>query len=340
MSSRLIYGYLIGALLLALLYFLAIPFYEKKIPTSLVKDVQKQLDTKGHIWAKASASGRDITLNGKAPTPRDFEDALTLTKGVSGVRSVENNLIHTLVRPYYLTAEWEDKQLTIKGYLPDEESLSRITKVFESQYPKGRVNHQLAVAKGAPEGWADLTLTALENTSPIDLVSLDLIGQHIDLSAKSTHSADINRLMSALRPFEKKGFTLKSNLVATDQTTQRCQTRFNKLLLHTQISFNTGKATINKESIPLLRKLGEIGLLCSEVSITIAGYTDNKGRPKKNLSLSQDRADTIARWLSNAGMDEKLLNPVGYGASDPIADNSTEKGRAKNRRIEFIVQEK
>lgn len=340
MSSRLIYGYLIGALLLALLYILAIPFYEKKIPAVIQQDVREQFVAKGYDWVQISADGRDITLQGKSPNPAEYEAAVAFSQTLSGVRGVDNQLRHTVISPYSLNAEWENKQLNIKGYLPDEASVVKVTEVLNRQYGEGAVKSQFTVAKGAPEGWSDLTTTALENTPQLDMVRIDLVDQALDLSAKTAHSADSERLLNSLRPFEEKGYTLKTNVVATDLAAQRCQKRFNQLLQTTRISFNSGKAIISVKSIPLLQTLAETAQLCPGLGITIAGYTDNRGSAAKNLTLSKQRADAVAKWLINSGLDGSLLKTVGHGADKPVADNATEEGRAQNRRIEFTVQEK
>lgn len=341
MSSRLIYGYLIGALLLALLYFLTIPFYEKKIPVTLENAIQTQLNEKGFNWAKVAVNGRDITLSGKSPTPAAYDEVLALTKTMTAVRTVDNQLSHTLVSPYYLYVEWENQQLVIKGYLPDEKSLAAVASILESRYGKDKVVSQLSVAKGAPKDWSALTTTALENTYQLDMATIDMIDQELGLSAKTAHRVDSDRLLNALRPFESKGYTLKSNVIATDLVAMRCQKRFNELLnnTNTRITFSTGKASINASSIPLLRTLAETAQLCPGSSITITGHTDNIGSAETNLALSKQRAEAVAKWLSNSGLDETLLKTVGYGASKPISDNATEAGRAQNRRIEFTVQE-
>jgi outer membrane protein OmpA-like peptidoglycan-associated protein len=74
------------------------------------------------------------------------------------------------------------------------------------------------------------------------------------------------------------------------------------------------------------------------MKIEIHGHTDNVGKPAANLALSTDRAFTVRDLLIEKGIDEKrLLNFKGYGSSQPIADNSTEGGRAKNRRTEFVI---
>ncbi|MDX1629244.1 MAG: OmpA family protein, partial [Fulvivirga sp.] len=71
--------------------------------------------------------------------------------------------------------------------------------------------------------------------------------------------------------------------------------------------------------------------------ILIAGHTDNQGNEKVNLEISQKRAYAAKRYLVEKGIDKNRIEAVGYGESKPIADNSTIKGRKKNRRIEFNV---
>jgi OOP family OmpA-OmpF porin len=340
MSSRLVYGYLIGGLLLGLIYFLTIPLYEKKIPTTLENHVQEQLNTQGYSWAKASANGRDITLQGKAPTLASYDEALDLTRSISTVRSVNNQLKHTVISPYSLSAEWKDKELKIKGHLPSQKSMTEVNEVLKTMYGKGKVVSQLTVGKGAPDGWSDLTKTALENTPQLDRVNIDIVDNSLDLSAKTARSIDSDRLMNALKPFEAQGYTLTTNVVAEDVAAKRCQKRFNQLLKTTSISFNSGKTSINSKSIPLLQTLADTAQLCPGLGIIISGHTDNRGSAAKNQSLSKQRAEAVATWLISSGLDAKLLKTVGYGASKPIADNATESGRASNRRIEFTVQEK
>lgn len=73
-----------------------------------------------------------------------------------------------------------------------------------------------------------------------------------------------------------------------------------------------------------------------EARVEIAGHTDDLGTAEHNLRLSEDRANAVAQWLRAHGIAGKRLTTRGYGASKPIAPNSDEAGRARNRRIEFV----
>jgi outer membrane protein OmpA-like peptidoglycan-associated protein len=74
------------------------------------------------------------------------------------------------------------------------------------------------------------------------------------------------------------------------------------------------------------------------VKVEVQGYTDNRGTAPRNLKLSQRRAAAVVKWLTTAGgiVDDRLSSK-GYGIEEPIADNDTEQGRQKNRRVQFKI---
>ena len=107
-----------------------------------------------------------------------------------------------------------------------------------------------------------------------------------------------------------------------------------------RLTFETGKATLKPESQEQLKNLAEILKAYPKVAIKIGGYTDNVGDPQANLKLSQLRADAVMADLVKLEVDPSRLKAEGYGQEHPIADNSTQEGRAKNRRIDLRVTSK
>jgi outer membrane protein OmpA-like peptidoglycan-associated protein len=73
-----------------------------------------------------------------------------------------------------------------------------------------------------------------------------------------------------------------------------------------------------------------------EVKISAEGHTDNVGNSKSNKTLSDDRAKAVVTASVAQGIDARRLSSVGHGQDKPIADNKTEEGRAKNRRVELV----
>lgn len=102
------------------------------------------------------------------------------------------------------------------------------------------------------------------------------------------------------------------------------------------IEFDTGKATIRRESYPRLDLVLEYMTHKPKTRIQISGHTDNVGKPKDNKQLSQARADACRDYLVSKGIDAGRIETAGYGEEIPIASNGTEDGRQQNRRIEAL----
>jgi len=102
------------------------------------------------------------------------------------------------------------------------------------------------------------------------------------------------------------------------------------------INFDTGKATIRPDSEPALNEVVKLLQANSNWAVVVAGHTDNVGTPAVNLPLSQQRAQSVIAWLVAHGVAESRLVPAGFGDSRPLADNTDEAGRQKNRRVDLI----
>jgi len=102
------------------------------------------------------------------------------------------------------------------------------------------------------------------------------------------------------------------------------------------ILFETGKATLKPESMEEIQKVADYMLKNPTARFEVQGHTDNQGSDKINDPLSQQRAEAVVKALEEKGVDPFNLRSVGKGSHEPVADNKTEEGRAKNRRVEFI----
>ena len=102
------------------------------------------------------------------------------------------------------------------------------------------------------------------------------------------------------------------------------------------ILFVSGKADLKPESFGEINKVAEYMKKNPNARFEVQGHCDNQGSDKVNDALSQQRAEAVVKALVSLGCDEFNLRAVGKGSHEPVADNSTEEGRAKNRRVEFI----
>lgn len=114
-----------------------------------------------------------------------------------------------------------------------------------------------------------------------------------------------------------------------------------EIIILEQVQFDFGKATIKKESDPLLDSVAQVLKEHPEIlRLEVQGHTDNKGSKNVNTRLSQDRAAAVQKALEKRGVESGRLVSKGYGPDQPIGDNKTDEGRAQNRRVQFIVLEK
>lgn len=103
------------------------------------------------------------------------------------------------------------------------------------------------------------------------------------------------------------------------------------------VLFETGKATLKPSSFKQLDLLVEGMQKYDTLKVEIAGHTDNVGGEDYNLKLSQDRAESVRNYLIQKKIAPERLTAKGYGYSQPVEDNSSEAGRARNRRTEVRI---
>lgn len=108
-----------------------------------------------------------------------------------------------------------------------------------------------------------------------------------------------------------------------------------RILLH-GILFDLDKATLQPESTKQLQHVVTLLKDNPDLMIEVQGHTDDQGSDDYNLELSQRRAETVVAYLGLFGIDHSRLVPKGYGESKPVMPNTTEEGRAKNRRVELL----
>ncbi len=113
-----------------------------------------------------------------------------------------------------------------------------------------------------------------------------------------------------------------------------------KALTFDNVNFATNSAVLTEGSKTQLDDLVKIMKAFPKVDIKVEGHTDNVGKESSNKELSQSRAISVKRYLNSHGVDEKRIGTAGFGSSKPVADNTTDAGKAQNRRIEAFVTRK
>ena len=123
-------------------------------------------------------------------------------------------------------------------------------------------------------------------------------------------------------------------------TPPRVEVRDNKIEIHEKIQFDYDKATIKQESFSLMNEIADVITKNPQIKrIRIEGYASSEGGAAHNLKLSDERAKSVMKYLTEHGIAQPMLSAIGYGVEHPLADNGTEEGREKNRRVEFTILE-
>lgn len=117
------------------------------------------------------------------------------------------------------------------------------------------------------------------------------------------------------------------------------EAKVGKSFVINNILYSTNSAELQQQSRVVLEAFAEYLKEHKELKIEIDGHTDNVGNEKDNEALSNNRAYSVKGLLEELGVDGSRINAKGFGASKPVADNTTEEGRAKNRRTEFLILE-
>lgn len=147
----------------------------------------------------------------------------------------------------------------------------------------------------------------------------------------------IKSLSDSTKYGELKIAALEENQFYTDPFVVNVQYEAPREFTLNHVYFDVAKATLRSESNKELQELAEYLKYKEDEKIEIAGHTDNDGKDADNMKLSQQRAEAVKNYLIKRGIAANRLIAKGYGATMPIADNSTEAGKQKNRRTEVKI---
>lgn len=120
----------------------------------------------------------------------------------------------------------------------------------------------------------------------------------------------------------------------------RVEVRSDKIEIKEKIQFEYNKAVILPASYSLLDEIADIIKKNPHIKkLSIEGHASSEGNPQHNLKLSDDRAQSVRKYLVDKGVDAGRLTAKGFGAKRPIATNDTDEGKEINRRVEFLIVE-
>ena len=116
-------------------------------------------------------------------------------------------------------------------------------------------------------------------------------------------------------------------------------TEAQRIFLKEKIFFELDKAELKVASLQVLDPLVEVLLGDESLRVRVEGHTDSRGKDAYNMTLSQNRAESVRTYLANKGVPVERMEAKGFGETRFIATNKTKAGRAENRRVDFVILE-
>jgi OOP family OmpA-OmpF porin len=292
---------------------------------------------------KITLSDNKVSLSGMARDLGGREAIAAALKNLPEGFSVAANEVRA---PPYVFQAYKDPvavTLTLTGNVPDSNVQAAIVAAAGRKFFSEKVVDNLKPSVGAPSGFAGAVVPALGALSRLSTGTLVVSDREVKLTGDALYDSAPAQIRSNLLKDFPQGFQLKADIsvkpAAAPVDANICQQLFSELLGKGTIRFESGRSTIDPDSLGLLDRLIETALRCPTVNVEVAGHTDAVGEASTNQALSEKRAQAVVDYLVKAGLPASRFNVVGYGSTQPVATNDTEQGKAQNRRIEFLVKE-
>jgi OOP family OmpA-OmpF porin len=236
-----------------------------------------------------------------------------------------------------------DTGVQLRGRLP-EGAVGRSVQAFAvATFGRDRTDMATRSVSDLPEGWSIRAMAGLRALSTLHQGELTIEPDTLRLTGTTGNPDLVSDLTRQLSDELESGSDFQLDVtydeeldpVASLPTAEECVAQIQAVQEETKIIFDPGSVEINDAAGEILDRIAEILPDCQHVRMEIGGHTDSQGREEMNLNLSQSRADAVLNGLLARGVLVSNLTAQGYGESQPIAENETEDGRERNRRIEF-----
>lgn len=223
-------------------------------------------------------------------------------------------------------------QAVVSGVVPDEATRSAVLARVRAVYGNDRVVDQLAVGGVvAPPNWsADVQKLLTPTLKSISRGQLTIDGTRVGVRGDVANEAQRQAIPSEFATALNPAYTIRNGLrVGSDQAA------IDGVLAGRVIEFEFASALLTDAGRKLLDELLPPLQAAAGRKVEIVGHTDDRGSRAGNLALSRFRAEAVRSYLVSKGLAPERLVATGMGPDQPVADNGSDEGRRRNRRIEF-----
>ncbi len=240
-----------------------------------------------------------------------------------------------------------EKGVDLNGVVPSQKIKDNVLRLAQRKFGFAGVNDNLSVQKAetiaglTTKSYTKITQAILQAVSRLGDGQASLTAEGLRLSGGAYYQGALKQVEDFLNGTLPADLAFQSDLKVAEPgaavAAEECQTLLRGALETNSILFQSGKATISADSFGLLDGLIYTARRCTESRIQIEGHTDSDGDAGTNQALSEKRAASVVTYLTGAGVEQDRLDAMGFGETKPVADNGTPEGKAKNRRIEFVI---
>ncbi len=245
-----------------------------------------------------------------------------------------------------------------RSYGLTNEAIKVTLRRIEEREVEAQLNKRRAEVAAMEQRVADAEKQARTTAEQAESAMRDLAKTREEMTAataeKQRIEAEKTQLQSVMEGLRNEQATLQRSMKALNEEktllSGRLQAALSKVADTQQsargtivnlpdILFDVNKATLKPEASLVIAKLAGILLIMQDLNLRVEGHTDSTGSAERNMTLSQQRAESVMNFLAGNGIAGERMKAVGYGMERPAADNATAAGRQKNRRVEIVIAE-
>lgn len=240
-----------------------------------------------------------------------------------------------LAQPAPASAPAQDGVVTVSGTVPNETTKATVLERLRKVYGADRVVDHIEVGGVVtPAHWSQYVAGMIgPDLKQVSKGKVEVQGNTIDISGEVPNEAVRQQVLSSLSGAFDAHYGIKQNL----HIGQSRQKVLDDALANRTVQFQSGSAILTPAGRTVLDEMAAAILKLDDPFVAIVGNTDNVGNRQSNIELSLARASAVKGYLVGKGIPAARLSVSGQGPDNPVADNSTEAGRARNRRIDFRI---
>ncbi len=300
-------------------------------------------DIAAHLTAPEGTTAERLSEVGAA-LDSDLPDVFQLTTTMPPRMETRDG--SRVYAPRFNARLLDNGMVRLSGAVKDSTAQQAILSYASALFGHDRVTNTTVIDPKLPDGWPGRVLAGVEALSALKQGSVEVTDDQVEIEGwgLDTHVSDKVEALLAAKVGNEAVVDVSYNAkaaaaaeLAARPRPEICADQISAILDSDSIRFAAGSADIVPESRGVIAAIADVLRGCPGADFEIDGYTDSQGEAAANQDLSETRAQAVLDALRAGDLPLVRLTARGFGADDPVADNATEAGRAKNRRIEFTL---